>query len=125
MSTQRPTLLARTYTNLVLTAIAVCLGVIAFAQSSAAPAAVAQEASQVGIVGGGSASTESAAAGLINAAEQRKTMIAELRALGSRMERIEAALAKGINVKVTSMPEGDRDRGSDRASDRAPARPAN
>lgn len=43
--------------------------------------------------------------GFIAAAEQRKLMIAELKTLGARMERIEAAMKAGINVKVLSMPE--------------------
>lgn len=43
--------------------------------------------------------------GFVAAAEQRKQMIAELKVLGARMERIEAAMKAGINVKVLSMPE--------------------
>lgn len=42
--------------------------------------------------------------GRISAAEQRKQMIQELRGLSARMERIESALTRGINVKVTDMP---------------------
>jgi hypothetical protein len=42
--------------------------------------------------------------GLVSAAEQRKVMIAELRSLSSRIERVESVLAKGISVKVTDMP---------------------
>ncbi len=41
----------------------------------------------------------------VAAAEQRKQMIAELRTLAMRMERIETAMKSGINVKVLSMPE--------------------
>lgn len=43
--------------------------------------------------------------GFVAAAEQRKQMIAELRSLSARMERLEASLKSGINVKVLSMPE--------------------
>ena len=42
--------------------------------------------------------------GLSNALEQRKQIIAELRTLNARMERIESKLAAGLNVKVTDMP---------------------
>jgi len=43
--------------------------------------------------------------GRISAAEQRKEMIQQLRSLATRMERIEASLARGINVRVTEMPD--------------------
>jgi hypothetical protein len=43
--------------------------------------------------------------GFVAAAEQRKQMIAELKNLAARMERIEATMKSGINVKVLSMPE--------------------
>lgn len=42
--------------------------------------------------------------GMTNDLEQRKIMITELRAITSRLERIESKLNAGINVKVTSMP---------------------
>lgn len=41
----------------------------------------------------------------ISAADQRKQIIAELRAIQQRMDRFEAVLSKGISVKVTDMPE--------------------
>lgn len=41
----------------------------------------------------------------ISAADQRKQMIAELRAISQRLDRVEAVLSKGIQVKVTDMPE--------------------
>ena len=43
--------------------------------------------------------------GLVSAADQRKLMIAELRSISRRMEKLEAQLAKGIDVRVTDMPE--------------------
>ena len=43
--------------------------------------------------------------GLSNALEQRKQIIAELRMLNSRLERIESKLSSGISVKVTDMPK--------------------
>lgn len=42
--------------------------------------------------------------GMSNALEQRKQMIAELRQLSSRMERLESRINAGLNVKVTEMP---------------------
>lgn len=63
--------------------------------------------------GGGGVTTPSSASaqpdsdtgGLISAGEQRKVMIAELKAMNGRLERIESKLAAGgVNVKVTDMP---------------------
>jgi len=92
----------RNYTNGVLTAIAALLGVIVLQQAnSTGSAGVA--AAQVGVVGERTA-TDDAATGLISAAEQRKSIITELKSVNERLGAIEGALAKGINVKVTSMP---------------------
>jgi len=43
--------------------------------------------------------------GRVSAAEQRKVMIAELKNISSRLDRIDAAMAKGLSVRVTEMPE--------------------
>jgi hypothetical protein len=43
--------------------------------------------------------------GMISAAEQRKMIINELRALNARLGAIEASLGDGVNVTVTEMPE--------------------
>lgn len=43
--------------------------------------------------------------GLVSAADQRKQIILELRALGKRLEQVEAQLKGGLSVKVTEMPE--------------------
>src|SRR5262245_13863494 len=42
--------------------------------------------------------------GLANALEQRKQIIAELRVMNSRLDRIEAKLAGGLSGKVTERP---------------------
>ena len=42
--------------------------------------------------------------GLSNALEQRKQIIAELRTMNGRLERIEAKLAGRLDVRVTDMP---------------------
>jgi hypothetical protein len=82
------------YQNAVLSAIAVllALGLIdrrSGGELASLPAAHAQQPDQ---------------GGMMNALEQRKVMIAELRNISSRLERLEAKLNAGLNVKVTSMP---------------------
>ncbi|MBS0195319.1 MAG: hypothetical protein JSR77_01020 [Planctomycetes bacterium] len=42
--------------------------------------------------------------GRVSAAEQRKEIIAQLRSLNSRMEKIESMMSRGLSVKVTDMP---------------------
>ncbi|MEK6703457.1 MAG: hypothetical protein AABZ53_14445 [Planctomycetota bacterium] len=85
----------RAYLNGVLTAIAILLGVIALKPVELTSTAMAQPATKSPADTGDTA--------LTNAAEQRKVMIAELKNMGKRLERVEAALVKG--VKVTEMPE--------------------
>jgi hypothetical protein len=95
------------YTNVALTAIAVLLGLHLIKGSgiSLTDSAQAQDGQRdkVTVVGGRPASDDSGA-GLISAAEQRKAMISELRSINDRLERVESALARGINVNVKTMP---------------------
>lgn len=49
-------------------------------------------------------SEESSTGGLISAAEQRKQIITEIKALSDRVGAVETLLKKGLNVKVTEMP---------------------
>jgi hypothetical protein len=82
------------YQNAALTAIAILLGLnlVNSGGVTAPSAASAQPENE-------------SAGGLISASEQRKVMIAELRAIGGRLDRIESKLAAGgVNVKVTDMP---------------------
>ena len=81
------------YTQAVLTVIAGLLGFNALSQHNALTPAPAY--AQSGEAGG---------ARLVSAAEQRKVIIAELRSLSSRIERLESVLARGVNVKVIDMP---------------------
>lgn len=90
---RRPT--AFGYQNAALTAIAVLLAVGLMdrrpgGEFTSLPAAHAQSQPDQG--------------GMTNALEQRKIMIAELRSISARLDRIESKLSAGINVKVTSMP---------------------
>lgn len=87
----------RSYLNAVLSVIAVCLVLLTIDRMSdrGMPAAFAQPV----------VSSQPEGGGLVAAADQRKAMIAELRGLSVRMERIEGLLARGISVKVSEMPE--------------------
>lgn len=114
-NTTRPTN-GRGYLNAVLTANAVLLGVIALGGLGVNVGFSSVSNAQTG-VGEGSDS-------LISAAEQRKQMITELRAVTARLDKIDATLAKGVNVNVKNFPanfgkDGDK---SDAPSDstRAP-----
>ena len=89
----------RSYSNAALTVIALSLGVIAVDRVTAgAPSANAQQRLNQPV-------SEPTEGGMISAQEQRKQMIAELRSMSQRLDRIEGALHKGISVKVTEMPE--------------------
>jgi len=98
----------RTYTNVGLTAIAAMLGIQVFAPG-AAQMLVPQQASalaQVTDVKAGDDSQRPAALDntLISAGEQRKVMIAELRTISQRLERVEMAVKGTITAKVIEMP---------------------
>ncbi len=93
----------RNYTNVALTAIGVLLGVIALNMSGAAPRTAD---AQVGVVGGHP--VEEPQDGLISGAEQRKTTNVELRQINEKLERIQSALERGLNVRVTSMPASEK-----------------
>jgi len=88
---------ARVYSNAVLTVIAGVMVLNWFSQGQGgASIASAQPADSEFVADDPT--------GRISAAEQRKQMIAELKAASARLERIESALARGISVKVTDMP---------------------
>ncbi len=86
---------SRTYLNGVLTAIALLLAVIALKPAELTSVAMAQPAVK--------SAAEPVETGLMNASEQRKTIIAELRTMNKHFEKLEATLAKG--VRVSEMPE--------------------
>jgi hypothetical protein len=97
MTTQRPS--ARTYTNVALTAIAALLLLNWMGQVqpglTSANAQPAQPQAEY---------SPDDASGRISAAEQRKQIVTELKGVSQRLDRIEAALSRGISVKVTDMP---------------------
>jgi hypothetical protein len=110
----------RTYTNAVLTGIGVLLGVIALNVSGAGSARTAD--AQVGVVGQRPAAVQTD--GLVSAAEQRKQIHAELRAMNEKIDRIQTTLEKGLNVRVTSMPAGDSPENKPGSAPATPAEPA-
>jgi hypothetical protein len=92
------------YTNGALTAIAVLLGVIALQNTAfSGGGATVAHASEPGVLAQGGDDTD--VNGRISAAEQRKQIIAELRTIQTKMDRLEQTLNKGLNVKVIDMPE--------------------
>lgn len=105
-SAREQSMLSRGLAVVALVGLGTVLGSMLSTQPSTAHA-------QVGIVGGvGNTPAAGENQGLVSAADQRKTMIDELRAMSSRMERLEALLSKGLTVKVSEMPA--RERGEDR-----------
>ncbi len=93
-------LASRLYTNLALTGVAVLLGAIALSgRPLPAVESVAAAQPEAGLYNDGNEPT-----GMVSAAEQRKIMINELRQISARIERLETAMNKGINVRVKEMP---------------------
>ncbi|MFM9994201.1 MAG: hypothetical protein ACKVU4_00200 [Phycisphaerales bacterium] len=89
------------YMNIVLTAIAALLGLLVLDRQGVTGVASPSAAhAQV------SSTDDPLAAGqaLVSASEQRKLMIAELKRMGTRLERIESKLSGVLSVKVTEMP---------------------
>lgn len=86
------------YQNAMLTAIAILLaiGVIDRGTGNAASSLAQPSAA--------SAQPQPTEGGLTNRLEQNKQIIAELRTLSSKLDRIESKLSSGISVKVTDMP---------------------
>jgi hypothetical protein len=93
------------YLNTVLTVIAVLLGVLALGQSGTPSSAQSGVTTLTGAGDGGGDDEVPPADGRISAAEQRKTMIAELRTMSRKLDQVSEMLNKGLNVKVTQMPD--------------------
>lgn len=86
----------RLYTNAALTLIAGLLAIQTFGVHESS--LLRQASAQIG------EPTEDEG-GRVSAADQRKQIIAELRTLGQRLERMDALLQRGLSVKVTEMPQ--------------------
>ena len=84
------------YQNACLTAIAVLLGLGMIERHAGTALEPASANAQP--------QAQPAEGGLGNALEQRKVMIAELRAMNARLDRIEAKLNGGMDVRVKDMP---------------------
>ncbi|MBL8963680.1 MAG: hypothetical protein KF787_00705 [Phycisphaeraceae bacterium] len=105
----------RLHANAPALLIAAALAVVIMDRPSGSPwdppsLGPSQAVAQVRSVGGGgsgagAAYQEEPADARVNPADQRKQMIAELRAISQRLDRLEATIAKGLTVKVTDMPE--------------------
>jgi hypothetical protein len=98
------------YRNTVLTAIAVLLALNLLAGLDAGPSETLAQTRAVSGPGRAAEAAppiddESTPSARISAAEQRRTMIQELRGMSQRLDRIEAAMRAGLNVRVTEMPE--------------------
>lgn len=87
------------YRNGVLTLIALLLGVMVLGQGAGPSEAGAQ------VAHAGGDPTRPEGGGLISAAEQRKHILSEMRAMRAQMDAIQSTLSKGLSVKVTEMPE--------------------
>lgn len=98
--------------NTALTAIAVLLAVLVVGRFDT------EQSTSVSLAQGGAAFSRSApppdldetgAAARVSAAEQRKTMIAQLKDITTRLDRLEASLRGGIDVRVKEMPATKKD----------------
>lgn len=108
----------RTYLNAILTVNAALLGLLVV--HTVAPKAGLESISQAQLAAAGPGDGIDDPSGRISAAEQRKQIINEIRAVGGRVERVEQILSKGLNVKVTELPAGfmkDRDAKASERSD--------
>jgi len=87
---------SRTYQNIVLTAIAALLGLGLLQHAPATGSALESPAIAQG--------EQPESGGMTNALEQRKQIIAELRQLNGKLERIDTRLHGKLEVKVIDMP---------------------
>lgn len=94
---------ALSYLNTVLTVIAVLLGVLVLGQTGTTTSAQSGVTTLSGAGGGDDDGPP--LDGRISAAEQRKTMIAELRTMSRKLDQVGEMLNKGLSVKVTQMPD--------------------
>ncbi len=90
------------YLNAVLTVIAVLMA-ITLLDRHVAPALWTGPSSAMAQPGSGEEGGTDGT-GLISAGEQRKQMLAELRRMNMKLDKIETKINAGVSVKVTDMP---------------------
>lgn len=83
----------RTYTNVMLTLVAGLLAISVLGRATSLSSTAFADTTQ-----------PEEGSGLVSAAEQRKAMISELKAIASRLDRLDATMSKVLNVKVLEMP---------------------
>ena len=88
----------RGYSNLMLTVIAALLALNLVDRATSTEGSIATVAAPA------HAQQTQPGGELVSAAQQRKMMIAEIKSLGERVDRLDKTLRAGINVKVTEMP---------------------
>lgn len=95
----------RTYHNAVLTVVALLLGALVIGRFDREPSASVTLAQATPPPRAAWSDPEEAgAAARVSAAEQRKAIIAQLKDVSSRLDRIEATLKAGLDVRVKEMP---------------------
>lgn len=106
MNTQAQPVEARThsYLNLALTVIAVMLGLLVLGQYGT-PTSAQSGVSTATRSSGPEDDDGPGPDGRVSAAEQRKVMISQLRSMSKKIDQMQDLMAKGLNVKVTQMPE--------------------
>lgn len=87
------------YLNSVLTVIALMLGLIATERFLGSAAG-----GQTAMAGNVGSSDDTGNVGLINAADQRKQIIAELKSMNSKLDKLQGSIKSPMPVKVLEMP---------------------
>jgi len=102
----------RRYLNGILTANAVLLGVLALNGAGLSLTSVSRAENEQ------PRSNEADEGGRVSAAEQRKTMIAQLATLTQKVERLESLITRGVPVRVMEMPAGFSSKGEAKADEK-------
>jgi hypothetical protein len=102
----------RRYLKVILTANAVLLGVLALNGAGLSLTSVSRAEHEQ------PRSNEADEGGRVSAAEQRKTMIAQLATLTQKVERLESLMARGVPVRVMEMPAGFSSKGEAKADEK-------
>lgn len=101
----------RRYLNGILTANAILLGLLALNGMGLSFTSLSRAEGEQ------PRANEADEGGRISAAEQRKTMIAQLATLTQKVERLESMIAKGVPVRVLEMPAGFSNKNSGKSDD--------